>query len=458
MQASDKVFKDLFNQTDSILIMDTHGKILFYQDYNDQINMIRDENAIGRTIFELYPFFKREDFTVFKAIDKKQPILNELQMFEVNGVPKKALNSAYPLINESGILGAIVLSTEISEINQRKKGVRTTSRYNFDDIITQNDLFRQSFEQLKMIAKSSSSVLLYGETGTGKELFAHTIHANSPRRGKPFLIQNCAAIPDNLMESMLFGSSKGSFTGAIDKPGLFEVANGGTLFLDEVNSLSLDLQGKLLRAIENNTIRRIGENEEIEIDVRIIASTNENLAMMVKDGRFRKDLFYRLNVTNYSVPSLRERKDDIPLLCSHYIDLYNHRLNHHVTGLDEEVLSYFHAYPWEGNVRELRNVIEYACTIKTEGQITLHELPSYMFNQRTVDAVVTQEHVLSSTQLAIEAFIKPGISLESQMDVLEKEILDKAIIRNRYNITKTADELKISRQTLYTKLKKYGLL
>ena len=458
MQSSDKVFKDLFNQTDSILIIDTNGKVLFYQDYNDQINLIRDEEAVEHTIFELYPFFKREDFTVFKAIDKKQPIFNELQIFEVNGVPKKALNSAYPLINETGILGAIVLSIEISEHSQRKKGVRTTSRYNFEDIITQNSAFLKSFDSLKMIAKSNSSVLLYGETGTGKELFAHTIHANSPRRGKPFLIQNCAAIPDNLMESMLFGSSKGSFTGAMDRPGLFEVANGGTLYLDEVNSLSLDLQGKLLRAIENNTIRRIGENEEREIDVRIVASTNENLAMMVKEGRFRKDLFYRLNVTNYSIPSLRERKDDIPLLCDHYINQYNHRLNHHVTGLDDEVHTYLQEYPWEGNVRELRNVIEYACTVKADGEITLHDLPSYMFNQRTMEAMVTGEQVLSSTQLAIETFIKPGISLESQLQTLEKEIISKAIIRNRYNITKTADELKISRQTLYTKLKKYDLL
>lgn len=458
MQSSDTVFKDLFNQTDSILIMDVNGKVLFYQDYNDQINLIRDEDAVGRSIFELYPFFKREDFTVFRAIDKKQPILNEIQIFEVNGIPKKSVNSAYPLINESGILGAIVLSIEITENSQRKKGVRSTAKYNFDDIITQNTAFRNSFEQLKMISKSSSSVLIYGETGTGKELFAHTIHANSPRRGKPFLIQNCAAIPDNLMESMLFGSSKGSFTGAIDKPGLFEVADGGTLYLDEVNSLSLDLQGKLLRAIENNTIRRIGENAEREIDVRIIASTNENLSLMVKEGAFRKDLFYRLNVTNYSIPSLRARKDDIPLLCSHYIDLFNHRLNHNVTGLDTEVLSYFQEYPWEGNVRELRNVIEYVCTIKSEGEISLHELPSYMFNQRTMDTLVTQEQLLSDTQLAVDTFIRPGISLESQMQTLEKEIIGKAILRNRFNITKTADELKISRQTLYTKLKKYDFL
>lgn len=458
MKKLDKVFKELFNQTDSIIICDVNGKILFYQDYNDQINMIRDEEAIGHTIFELYPFLKREDFTVFKAIDKKQPILNEIQFFEVNGVPKESLNSAYPLINESGVIGCMVLTVEIGENTQKKKHSRITSKYDFEDIITRNAEFLESFERLKMIAKSSSNVLIYGETGTGKELIAHTIHANSPRRGKPFLIQNCAAIPDNLMESILFGSSKGSFTGAIDKSGLFEVANGGTLYLDEVNSLSLELQGKLLRAIENNSIRRIGENEERDIDVRILASTNENLAIMVEEGKFRKDLFYRLNVTNYSIPSLKERRDDIPLLCEYYINLYNNRLNHNVEGLDNAVSAYFQEYLWDGNVRELKNVIEYACTVKVSGKITIHDLPSYMFNQRTIGTIVSQEHVLSSKQLAVEAFMKPGTSLKAQLDILEEEILKNTFIRNRYNISKTSDELKISRQTLYNKLKKFNLL
>lgn len=457
-QQTDKVFKELFNQTDSILICDVRGKVLYYQDYNDRINMIRDENAVGRSIFELYPFFTREDFTTFRAIDQKKPILNELQLFEVNGVPKKSLNSSYPLINESGVLGCITLSIELTDNGHREKKLRFLSKYNFEDIITQNAKFKESFTNLKRIAATDASVLIYGETGTGKELIAHTIHANSPRRRQPFLIQNCAAIPDNLMESILFGSSKGSFTGAIDKAGLFEVADGGTLYLDEVNSLSLELQGKLLRALENNSIRRIGENEEREVDVRIIASTNENLAKMVKESRFRKDLFYRLNVTNYVIPSLRERRDDILLLCNHYLSLFNQRLNHNIAGFDSEVSAFFLSYPWEGNVRELKNVVEYSCTIKKEGMITIHDLPEYMFNQRTLESIVSNEQLLSSKQLAVETLVKPGTSLEAQLGILEEEIIRGSITRNRYNISKTASELKISRQTLYSKLKKYNLL
>lgn len=455
---ANRVFKELFSETDSILICDVRGKVLFYQDYNDQINMMRDKEAVGRPIFELYPFFKREDFTIFKAIDQKRPILNELQLFEVNGVPKRSLNSAYPLKNETGVVGAIVLSIELDDTPKQRKRPYLTSKYNFDNIITQNKAFQRSFEKLKMIAKSTSNVLIYGETGTGKELIAHTIHANSPRRGKPLFVQNCAAIPDSLMESILFGSSKGSFTGAIDKPGLFEAADGGTLYLDEVNSFSLDLQGKLLRAIETNSIRRIGENIEREVDVRIIVSTNEDLALMVKENRFRKDLFYRFNVTNYAIPPLRDRRDDIPLLCEYYIDQYNQLLSHHVEGVNSEVASYFREYPWDGNVRELKNVIEYACTIKVDGVITMHDLPNYMFNQRTMEAIASPEQILTSFQIACETFIRPGTSLASQMEILEKEIIDKAILRNRYNITKTAQELELSRQTLYAKLKKYKLI
>lgn len=231
MVSTDKVYQRLFHKTDSILMCDVNGKVLYYQDYDDQINMIRGERAIGKSIFELYPFFKRDEFTTFRAIDKKQPILNEIQIFEVNGVYRKALNSSYPLIDGSTVIGCITLSVALDGQPPHKKQSIFHAKYNFGDIITQNQAFRDSFEKLKMIARSSSSVLIYGETGTGKELIAHTIHSNSPRRDKPFLAQNCAAIPDNLMESTLFGASKGSFTGAVDRPGLFEVADGAPCFL-----------------------------------------------------------------------------------------------------------------------------------------------------------------------------------------------------------------------------------
>lgn len=458
MKTDDKVFKELFGHSDSILISDVNGKILYYEDYNDQINMMRYENAIGRSIFELYPFFKREDFTLFRAIDTKRVIINELQEFEVNGVPKKALNSAYPLINETGVIGCMVMSIELGNKSGRKKKNSVSAKHNFDDIMTQNPIFKASFDKLRMLSRGNANILIYGETGTGKELIAHTIHANSPRKGKPFIVQNCAAIPSNLIESILFGSSKGSFTGAIDKPGLFEAAEGGTLFLDEVNSLSLDLQGKLLRAIENNAIRRVGESFEREVDVRILTSTNEMLEHMVDRGEFRKDLFFRLNVASFSIPPLRQRRDDIPLLCDHYINHYNAMLNHEITGIDPDVMAFFDAYAWEGNVRELKNVIEYVCTIKSKGMISQHDLPDYMRYQKKNFIHQSAEKDENSGPASASVYLKPQMSLSSQMDALEKDILKGAVERNRYSITRTAKELHISRQSLYNKLNKYNLL
>lgn len=461
MRAEDRVFKELFSYTDSILICDVNGKVLYYEDYNDQINMMRYEDAVGRSVFELYPFFRREDFTLFKAIDTKSVIVNELQEFEVNGVSKKSLNSAYPLINETGVIGCMVMSVELDNKNGRKKKSSTCAKYNFDDIMTCNADFKASFDKLRMLARSDANILICGETGTGKELIAHTIHANSPRKGKPFIIQNCAAIPSNLMESILFGSSKGSFTGAIDKSGLFEVARGGTLFLDEVNSLSLDLQGKLLRAIENKAIRRVGESFERETDVRIVTSTNEPLETMVAGGAFRKDLFYRLNVASFSIPPLRKRRDDIPLLCSHYINQYNITLNHQITGIEDDVMDFFNQYYWEGNVRELKNVIEYACTIKTKGDITMNDIPDYMFQKKKIVSIPSDRKrpKAQETPASSESeYLRPGASLSSQVEALEKDVLQGAFKRNRYSITKTASELKIARQTLYNKLAKYGLL
>ena len=461
----DQVFRELFSFTDSILIIDANGKVLYYEDFNDEINMLRHEDVTGKSIFQLYPFFRREDFTVFKAIDTKKVIVNQLQQFEVNGQPHKALNSAYPLINETGVVGAMVMSRELRNISGRRTSVTMSAKYNFSDIITQNIAFLASFERLRRLASGDFNVLIYGETGTGKELIAHTIHANSPRRNKPFIIQNCASIPPNLIESIFYGSAKGSFTGAMDKPGLFEIAEGGTLFLDEVNSIPLELQGTLLRAIENKTIRRVGETFERAIDVRIISSTNEMMDRMLESGQFRKDLLYRLNVASYSIPPLRERSDDIPLLCDHYIDYFNGMYNYKIEGVDSEVRNFFYGYLWEGNVRELRNVIEYACNVKTRGLISMNDIPDYMRQRRDVPAAAPAQTSVMSGAYSVpavtpdsEAYVRPGETLAAQVERLEAEILREACQRNRFNISKIAAELNVSRQTLYKKLRKYELL
>lgn len=435
-------FKDLFYDSDLILIIDKNGKVLYYNDYDDNLNMLKKENVIGRSIFELYPFFSRKDFTVFKAMDRKEPILNEYQSFTVNGKKINCVNNAFPLINETGVIGGIVISVELTSKSEKRKIKKATSRYGFEDIITVDPIFKKNLEILKRVSKSDSNVLIMGETGTGKELIAHSIHSNSNRRNRPFVIQNCAAIPSTIMESILFGTSKGSFTGAIDKEGLFESANGGTIFLDEINSIPYDLQSKLLRSLENKSVMRIGENIEREIDIRIIASANEDLAKKVEHGEFRADLFYRLNVISFRVPPLRERKDDIKVLVDYYINHYNSILNKNILGISKEAMKVLKNYEWKGNVRELKNVIEYALNFSEEEIIKKENLPQYLLEYVHEDK---KETTIDN-------------SLTAMVDNYECKIIKEALETSKYNVLKTAELLNIPRQTLYYKLKKYNLM
>lgn len=437
-----KSFKDMFYDSDLIVIIDKKGKVMYYDDFDDNLNMLKKENVLGRSIYELYPYFRREDFTVFKAMDKKEPILNEYQSFSINGSKKNCLNSAFPLINDFGVVGGIIISIELTGNENKKKKKRATAKYNFDDIITENIEFKKSIETLKKVSLNDSNVLIIGETGTGKELIAHSIHNSSKRKGKPFIIQNCAAIPSTIMESILFGTAKGSFTGSIDKEGLFEAATGGTIFLDEINSMSYDLQSKILRAIENKCITRIGENVERETDVRILASTNEDLEKKVDIGDFRPDLYYRLNVISFVIPPLRERKDDIEVLVKYYINHYNSLLNKNVAGISEDALELLCNYDWKGNVRELKNNIEYALNFGDEGELIKENLPQYMIKH----SKFSLPDIVENKSLAI------------MVENYERKLINEAYIKCKYNVLKTSQVLNIPRQTLYYKLKKYNII
>lgn len=331
-----------------------------------------------------------------------------------------------------------------------------TEKYQFSNIIGKNGKMIDVFELIKMVADSNSSILLHGESGTGKELVARSIHYNSSRRDKPFVSINCAAIPENLLESELFGYKKGAFTGAnSDKKGKFQLANEGTLFLDEIGDMPLYLQAKLLRAIQEREIEPIGSESKIKVDIRIVSATNKDLTKEIKDGNFRKDLYYRLNVIEISIPPLRERKDDIPLLVTHFIQKYNERNGRNIDRISPEAIRVLQSYNWPGNVRELENIIERSVLLARTNVIETTTLPSFMVSKDNI-------HV---TDIGIGKWIESHVknhSLENEVHShvigkIEKELITQALIYNKRNKVKTAEFLGINRNTLRAKMTDYGI-
>ncbi len=315
--------------------------------------------------------------------------------------------------------------------------------HKFEDILAKSTKMQEIFRTIAKIAEYKTTVLVTGESGVGKELVARAIHRRSSRRGGPFIPVNCGAIPENLLESELFGHKKGAFTDAIaDRRGLFEEANGGSLFLDEIGELPLGLQVKLLRVLEDEKIRRLGETRDIKVDVRIITATHRDLLAETKAGRFREDLFYRLNVLPIHVPALRERKDDIPLLIDHFITRNNGRLGTSIRGLDTESRRLLYEYSWPGNVRELENTIERAMVLAEGDLLVATDLPERIREAR--DPVQMQ---LASGEL----------SVKKTMRVIEEILIRRALQKTKGNRTRAAEVLEISHRALLYKIKDYQI-
>lgn len=315
--------------------------------------------------------------------------------------------------------------------------------YSFGNIIGKSPRMLQIFELIKKISDYKTSVLLVGESGTGKEMVARCLHYNSPRSKAPFIAVNCGAIPETLLESELFGHEKGAFTDAKkEKRGSFEMAHEGTLFLDEVGELSPSAQVKLLRALQEGEIKRLGSERPITVDVRIIAATVKDLHKEVAGGKFREDLFYRLNVLQLNLPPLRERKEDIPLLTEHFIQKYNNRHKLNIEGISEEALTFLLNYNWPGNVRELENIIERAMILTQGRKIMAENLPA---------------EIKSPEQNRIKKLIEEEISIKKATRLLEEELIRKALQKTGGNRTQAARILEISHPALLSKIKEYGI-
>ncbi|HEX9620230.1 MAG TPA: sigma-54 dependent transcriptional regulator [Polyangiaceae bacterium] len=315
--------------------------------------------------------------------------------------------------------------------------------HRFEDLLAKSPSMQEVFRTVAKVADYKTTVLVSGESGVGKELVARAIHQRASRRSARFVAVNCGAIPENLLESELFGHKKGAFTDAHqDRRGLFEEADGGTLFLDEIGELPLPLQVKLLRVLEDERIRRLGESRDLKVDVRIIAATHRDLAAETKAGRFREDLFYRLNVLSIVVPPLRQRREDIPLLIDHFVVRNNARLGTNIRGMDAEARRLLYEYAWPGNVRELENTIERAMVLAESDQIVAADLPERVREAR--DPVQMQ---LASGEL----------SVKKTMRVIEETLIRRALQKTKGNRTRAAEVLEISHRALLYKIKDYQI-
>lgn len=435
------------------------------------------EELLGRHITEAFDL--TDETSVLLAAIKEGKPQRDIFMRYVSrktGCEHYWLYNAFPLIINESIEGAVALYKEVEAIKnliqewnylpaetKKKRGDmlnKKTGLFTFQDIIAKNEKMLRAIELSKKISKRESSVLITGETGTGKELFAQSIHSYSSKKTSSFVAVNCAAIPASLLESILFGVSKGAYTGAVEKRGLFEESSEGTIFLDELQSLDPVLQTKLLRVIETKTIRRVGGSRDIAINLRIISAINVNPRELIAKGQLKPDLFYRLAVITIDIPPLRDRLEDIPLLVKNFIYNNNLKLNSNVRCCSPEVIDLFSNYSWPGNVRELRHTIEYAMNIMDEGETCIHKhhLPSHMQEIELTTKTENDSSPYLSKKYTIGDYKQiHQQALDEFNDYFNKEFLRQALNECQWNISKTARTINISRQHLYELINKYNL-
>lgn len=450
---------------EGIHVVDADGITIFYNHVAARLDGLTPEEVLGKPLLEVFPSLDRQSSTLLRVIESGEAIYNQTQTYKNwKGMRVETINTTLPVRVGKRLVGAVEVAKDIGklkELSERlvdlqakiskpkraKRGAEEVS-FHFDDILTKSEKMKRLKERAKRAARTTSPVLIYGETGTGKELFVQSIHQASSRSGKPFIAQNCAALPSSLLESLLFGTVKGSFTGADDRPGLFELANGGTLFLDELNSMPLDLQAKLLRVLQDGQIRRIGGSQSTKVDVRVIAAVNEAPQSLVERGLMRADLYYRINVVSFELPPLRERREDVELLVEHFLAKFNREFAMNVRGVSEEVVRLFARYDWPGNVRELEHVIEAAMNMVEGDMLQLEHLPAHML-ERALPETPLRTVAPDPFSLLVE---KDGCTLPEIMREMEERLIGEALNKTDGNVLRAAKLLGIPRQTLQYKL------
>lgn len=419
----------------------------------------------GKHLLEVYPELTAETSTVIRTLRTGTITVGEQQVLTSGKFKLTMTTTTYPILGEDGTIEGAVDIAQLLDIadggNERAVPSRQSA---LDDIVTQNAAMEQLKRMVKEVAKNDSATLIYGETGTGKELFAQALHVLSARKDKPFIAQNCAAIPVNLLESMFFGTERGGFTGAESKKGLFELANGGTLFLDEINSMDTAMQAKLLKVLEEQKVRRIGGKEDVRFDVRIVCASNEVPERLIEEGRLRSDFYYRVGVVRLWLPPLRERPEDIPLLTQHYINQYNKKMGRHIRGLSQMTQDLFQRWSWPGNIRELKNTIEGAFNIETSDLITLDSVQGLWskMERETKPAVEVAEGPLPAVEepgslVQVREQLRRGrVDLGQLLAQYEVAVISEAL-RQTNRLNAAAEKLSISPQKLQYRMEKLKL-
>jgi transcriptional regulator of aroF, aroG, tyrA and aromatic amino acid transport len=436
-EKSEQLKMVLDSASDGIVAIDRQARITQYNPAAERILRIPAEAALGRVLTDVLP----TSMSLLDALQAGTDCNNREIILE--NTNSHYVVSSRPLIGHMGqTVGAMAILKDIRDVRELVHKITGQRKFTFEEILYKSKAMQQVIALAETYARGDSTVLIRGETGTGKELFARALHAASPRSDKIFVPVNCAAIPDTLLESELFGYEEGAFTGAAKggKPGLFELANGGTIFLDEIGEISSHLQAKLLRVLQDRKVRRIGSAREIAVNVRILAATNRHLEDMIAQGNFREDLYYRLNVIPLFLPSLRERREDISVLAQFFLRRFSIKLNKMADVISEGALAKLEDYHWPGNIRELENVVERAVNI-LEGRVLQpeHVVLYYDHLARTVTRQPVQR------------------TLEEMLDETEREILVRALRQHRTS-RQLGKVLGLSHTAVLNKLRKHGLM
>lgn len=454
---------------EAIHVVDASGITIIYNEAMAKLEKINVEDVLGKPFRDVFSYIPKNESTLTKALSEGKETANKQQTyFNIYGKQITTINTTVPIEVNGEVVAAIEVAKDITDIKNmsdtilelqkeavegadndeaeaaKRRGKPKLKQYSFKDLTGAETKFIEVLEMAKKAARTDVSVFIYGETGTGKELFAQSIHYDGTRKSKPFLAQNCAALPESLLEGILFGTVKGGFTGAVDRAGLFEQASGGTLLLDEVSAMPYELQGKLLRVLQEDYIRRVGGSRDIPVDVRIIATVNEPVEKLIAEGALRKDLYYRLNIVNLVLPPLRDRKGDIPLLAERFLEKHNARYGKEVWMISDKAMDKLMKYDYPGNVRELENIIMSAVSMTDR---------EHVLNEKDIN--ISTGHYERETVMA--GFERGEASLAEYLESVEKTVIRRYLATNNGNISRTAKDLGMLRQNLQHKMKKYGL-